>query len=157
MNIRVGYISFVFGIAMAALVVPLRGAMAGQSVLVTGTVYAEFVHGNPFQTPHGAVVQSREVWGGSIEGTGISHVFSSEFIPPDTSLNVISDRKVFTANGNLVLSEVGDRHGTNIEVVSVILGGTGLYKGATGTLTFTGILGGGAVEFVYSGVIHLED
>jgi hypothetical protein len=157
MNMRVAHINFALIIAVVALVVPFRIAMAAQSVLVFGTVNSEFVHGNPFQTPHGAVVQSREVWEGSIAGTGISHVFSSEFTPPDTSLNVVSNRKVFTSDGNLFLSESGERHGANVEVVSVIQGGSGLYKGATGTLTFTGILGGGTVIFAYSGVIHFSD
>jgi hypothetical protein len=157
MNTRVTEISIALLFAAVALLAPCRVAMAAQSVLVTGTVTAEFVHGNPFQTPHGAVVQSREVWEGSLVGTGIGHVFSSEFTPPDTSLNVASQRKLFTSDGNLFFSELGDRRGANVEVVSVIQGGTGLFKGATGTLTFTGILGGGTITFVYSGVIHLAD
>src|SRR5512135_1544058 len=92
-------------------------AVAAESILVNGVVSEQFVHGNPFQTPHGDVVEAEDEWSGTLVGDGVVHAFSSDFVPPNTSLNVVSERKLFTTDGNLFLSEVGDRYGSLVEVV----------------------------------------
>ncbi|MGE5088469.1 MAG: hypothetical protein ACM3QY_05025 [Candidatus Levyibacteriota bacterium] len=149
------YLAPVF--ALAIYLAPHSVALAAEPILVNGVVSEQFVYGNPSQTPHGDVVQAEDEWSGTLVGDGVVHIFSSDFVPPDTSLSVASERKLFTTDGNLFFSEVGDRYGSLVEVVSEVNGGTGIYKGATGTLTFTGTLGGGKTEFVYSGVINLAD
>ena len=154
-RIQFTYLALMF--ALAIYLAPHPAALAAGSILVNGVVSEQFIHGNPFQTPHGDLVEAEDEWSGTLVGDGIVHAFSSDFVPPNTSLNVVSERKLFTADGNLFLSEVGDRYGPLVEVVSVVNGGTGIYKGATGTLTFTGTLGGGQIHFVYSGVVNLAD
>jgi hypothetical protein len=157
MRTRIQFTYWTLVFALAIYLAPHSVALAAESILVNGVVSEQFVHGNPFQTPHGDVVEADDEWSGTLVGDGVVHTFSSDFVPPNTSLNVVSERKLFTTDGNLFLSEVGDRYGSLVEVVSVVNGGTGIYKGATGTLTFTGTLGGGQINFAYSGVINLAD
>jgi hypothetical protein len=158
MRTRVHFINLALVFAMAACLVPCQVALAAQSILVNGVIHEQITEGNTNPNlPDGPVVTASDTWGGSLIGTGIVHIFSSEPTPPDSQLNIISERKLFTSDGNLFLSEVGEKHGPNIEVVSVVSGGTGIYKGATGTLTLTGVQIRGGANFVYSGMINLAD
>lgn len=157
MRTQIQLTSLALGFALAIYLAPHSVAHAAESILVNGVMSEQIIYGNPFQNGHGDLLEAEDEWSGTLVGDGVVHVFSSNFVPPVTNLNVVSERKLFTADGNLFFSELGDRYGSLVETVSVISGGTGIYKGATGTLTFTGTLGGGKIEFVYSGVINLAD
>lgn len=157
MRTRIQFTHLALVLALAIYVAPHSVALAAESVLVKGAMSEHIVYGNPAQNGHGDLLEAKDEWSGTLVGDGVVHVFTSDFVPPNTNLNVVSERKPFTTDGNIFLSEVGDRYGSLVETVSVVNGGTGIYKGATGTLTFTGTLGGGTIDFVYSGVINLAD
>lgn len=108
-------------------------------------------------TYNGLTVTATDSWNGSLTGSGHLHIFSSEVIDLNNGIeqNVISKRWLFTSNGNLFFDEVGERNGDLVSVSSIVTGGTGIYKKATGQLTFSGIHTPTGVQFTYSGSITI--
>ena len=135
-------------------------ASAVQPVLVNGVMISDIIHGFPNHPVHGAVLTAHETWEGGVVGEAITHNFSSEPAGPGVQLNGIGASKVFTSEGSLFLDNSVERHQTLIDIVSVVTGGTGIYKRASGTLTLTGMFDPnvpGRANFVYSGIIYLQD
>jgi hypothetical protein len=158
MKTRIQFVTVVF--ALALFLIPCVRASAAQPLLVNGVMISDIIHGFPDHPVHGAVLTASETWEGSLVGTGIAHNFSSEPAGPGVQLNGVGESKVFTSDGNLFLSNSLERHQTLIDIVSVVTGGTGIYKGASGALTLTGMFDPsipGRANFVYSGIIYLED
>jgi len=141
--------------AMIALSVP---AAEATDLSVSGTITEQFIQG-AFSGPNGLAVTANDVFAGDIAGEGVAHIFSAEIVDwsVPTVENVVSRRDVKTADGNLYFEEVGSRHGDDVSVTSTIVRGTGMYKGATGVLTLTGVHNATGVDFTYQGVITLPD
>jgi len=153
---RIQFINLVF--AMAACIVPCRVAFAATPFLVNGEIHTQIIQGDPNRTPRGAELEAQDMWEGSLVGAGISHVFGTELLSQGAHGDLTATQKLFTTDGNLFFNQVGERVGLNTFAVSVVSGGTGIFNGATGTLTLTGhFVGGGRVDWVYSGIIDLED
>lgn len=137
------------------LLVPLASHAQPQTRSVAGTIQETFLHAQPVM-PKGIIGTADERISGDLKGTGILHVYSGEYLDSSHSqlINVISFRKFNTADGELFFSEVGSRVGTNIHVDSTLVGGTGKYKNATGTLKLDGKNDGADTNtFTYIGTI----
>jgi hypothetical protein len=138
---------------IASVVVP-SVFVKGQTVHVAGTFEERFFQFN-LTAPHGVVATAFDTFTGDLAGTGLLHIHSSEFISFDTELNVVSTRTIFTSQGNLFLSEVGERNGDDVAVLSTVTGGTGVFKRASGQLSLDGTHGATFVSFTYTGSITL--
>ena len=85
--------------------------------------------------------------------------FISEVTDGNT-VTVLTRRTIDTADGTLVLDEVGTVDLTTLEisVVSTVVGGNAIFTNATGTLYLTGQENAdGTATFTYSGTIDLVD
>jgi len=132
-----------------------RPALAASSTIqVSGEIHEQFIQ--VIVTANGVTATAADTWTGSLAGKGITHIFSSDVIDFNNGIeeNVISSRRLFTPDGNLFLSEVGSRNGDVVSVVSTVVGGTGIYKNATGQLLLSGIHVNG-VQFTYTGSVTL--
>ena len=112
------------------------------------------------QTPnHGVTGTATNTWAGSLTGTGQNHIFRSEVVDLDKGIqkNIIGKRKLFTAEGNLYLDEIGEKNGDAVHVISTVSGGTGIYKKATGQLILEGMHTDIDIQFTYSGTIILRN
>ena len=72
-----------------------------------------------------------------------------------TCITFVGTRIWHLAEGQLFTSEVGENLAGAATVQATVTGGTGIYKGATGTLTLLGIHLPDRVEFTYSGTLVL--
>ena len=89
-----------------------------------------------------------------MSGSGLHHEHGSEVIDKATARNMVATRVVFTNDGDLFLSERGERTGTMLRAVSQVTGGTGIFAGATGQLVLDGIaVKGLGVRYRYVGAI----
>jgi hypothetical protein len=71
---------------------------------------------------------------------------------------LVVTRVVFTSDGQLFLSETGERSGSSIRALARISGGTGIYERATGQLLLDGtVVEGGAVRYRYVGTITFAE
>src|SRR5262249_45486737 len=94
-----------------------------------------------------------DVWTGSLMGTGVVHLFRTPDPAQDTATS-----KIFTSQGNLFLSTLGVVDFPFVHGVSTVIGGTGIFKGATGQLILEGVIEGPAtVNFTYSGTLILAN
>lgn len=128
-----------------------------QTISVSGTINSQLVHLS--YTPNGVTAQYQDVWTGDIEGTGITHIYSSVLVDPTIGYitDVISKMHIFTPQGNLILDGVGTvTYGVNLHVESTIRNGTGIYKDATGTLSSDGTIGPNGQISNYTGTITLS-
>jgi hypothetical protein len=137
----------------------LAGGSAGAvPIFVNGVIHGQIIEGDPNRTPHGAGVEAIDLWDGDLAGNGVGHVFGSEPISNGQHGESTATRKLFTADGTLFFVETSQREGGNVVATSVISNGTGMFKGATGTLHLTGsIFPGGRIDWIYSGVIDLAE
>ena len=143
-------------LAITLLMAPSTFADQTATVQVSGTMDETIVEAN-LRNTGGLHVTSFDTFYGDLAGTGILHVYSTEFVDPVTELNVISTRKISTADGHLFLSEVGHRIGSNVDVVSTVTGGTGIFKDSTGGLILHGaVIEGVGVHFTYNGSITFK-
>ena len=126
------------------------------TIQVSGEIHEQFIQ--VIVTPNGVTATASDGWTGSLAGSGIAHIFSSDVIDFINGIeeNVISTRILFTSSGNLFLKEVGSRNGDFVTVDSTVVGGTGIFKDATGQLLLEGIHVNG-VQFTYTGSITLEE
>ena len=125
-------------------------AAQAETVYVSGTMDERIVEAN-LRNVGGLHVTSFDLVYGDLAGTGILHIYSSEFVNPITELNIIATRKISTADGHLFMSEVGNRIGSGVDVVSTVTGGTGMFKGSTGMLVLHGtVTDGVGVHFTYN-------
>ena len=138
-------------LALALFLMPVGFAIA-QAIQVNGTIIETVVEHN-VRAPLGVEVTAFDEVDGDLAGQGVVHIFSSDFVNPTTELNVISARSIFTSEGNLFLSEVGERVGDNTHVVSTVIGGTGIFIGASGQLVLNGVLTHPGIFFTYGGTI----
>ena len=92
-------------------------------------------------------------WSGDLVGSGHVKIFSGDPIDPYSTVNIVSKRFLFTPEGNLFMDEIGAVHDGNIQTISTITGGTGIYKKAQGQLVLEGIIGNGPIIFQYTGNI----
>ena len=139
----------------AICLVATRPALAAsQTIQVSGEIHEQFIQ--VIVTANGVTATAADTWTGSLAGDGITHIFSSDVIDFNNGIeeNVISRRILFTSDGNLFLSEVGSRNGDFVSVVSTVVGGTGIFKDATGQLSLAGVHVNG-VQFTYTGSITL--
>ena len=123
---------------------------------VSGTIVEE---GLQFVlTNNGITYTATNTWTGSLTGRGHVHIFSNEIIDWDNAIyrDIISKRFLFTPNGNLFFSEVGQSNGDPV-VTSIVTGGTGIYKNATGQLILIGIHTEVGVNFTYSGSNNINN
>jgi len=133
----------------------IRPALAAsQTIQVSGEIHEQFIQ--VIVTANGVTATAFDTWTGNLAGDGVTHIFSSDVIDFNNGIeeNVISSRTLFTSDGNLFLSEVGSRNGDFVSVVSTVVGGTGIFKNATGQLLLSGIHING-VQFTYTGSITL--
>ena len=122
---------------------------------VSGTIVEEAFQFT-FNT-NGVTMTATNSWNGSLTGSGRLHIFSTETVDLSNAYhhNVISKRFLFTPDGNLFFDEVGESNGAFVSVTSTVIGGTGIYKKATGQLILSGIHTEEGVDFTYSGSINL--
>jgi hypothetical protein len=147
-----------FALTLAAILSPARSALAAKVVLVYGVIHTQIIQGDPLRTPHGAELESQSTWEGTLIGTAVSHVFGSEPFSEGSHAAATAKTTLFGANGNLFFNETSVRDGSNVVSTSVVRGGTGVFRGAEGRLNLTGtFIGGGRIEWVYSGSLELKD
>jgi hypothetical protein len=145
---------FVIFIGLGMFIALNISSVSAQTVPISGTITSDLVHLS--YTPNGVNAHYRDVWTGSIVGTGHTHIFSSELIDPELGYitDVISLIHIFTPQGNLILDGVGTvTYGVNLHVESTIRNGTGIYQNATGTSSSDGIIGPDGQVSNYTGTI----
>jgi hypothetical protein len=140
---------------LACLVAPRRSLAdpnSTQTIQVSGSIEENFVEENI--TSQGLMSATGfDVWMGSLEGTGVVHLFRTPDPTQDTAT-----RKLFTSQGNLFFTEPGEVDFPFVHSVATIIGGTGIYKGAAGQLILEGVIEGpGLVTFTYTGTLTLAN
>ncbi len=139
-----------------ALLWSASSVRAGSLIIpVSGTI-AE----NPLEenvTPNGISYTALDTFTGTLAGTGLAHIFSSQFTGGAVT-DIISKNAIFTDAGNLFLEGVGTLTGNAVSASLTVTVGTGRYMNATGELLFQGtILADGTVAFTYTGLLSLPD
>jgi hypothetical protein len=145
---------------LALAVCLMSGASATENrsvptnVVVSGAIVETVVNFHPSKA-HGVKATFLDTMSGDLSGTGIINIYSSEQ-DGENVINVIGARIWHLAEGQLFTSEVGNHlvDGTST-VHSTVTGGTGIYKGATGTLILLGVHLPDRIEFTYSGTLVL--
>jgi hypothetical protein len=104
---------------------------------------------------HALQVTSIDTVTGSLSGPAASSVNARAAGQRST---LVVTRVVFTSDGQLFLSETGERSGSSIRALARISGGTGIYERATGQLLLDGtVVEGGAVRYRYVGTITFAE
>jgi hypothetical protein len=123
-------------------------------------------HGDETWDASGTMQESFAKPGTNAYGTATGDLagpYKAKFISTQddgTKTTVTSGRTIDTAQGTLVLDEVGhvDDATKEVNAVSTVSGGSGIFKNASGTLYLSGqINANDTVTFTYSGTIDLED
>jgi hypothetical protein len=124
------------------------------NVAVSGAIVETGINFHPSMV-HGVKATFFDTVSGDLSGTAIINIFSSEQDGGNV-INVIGARIWHLADGQLFTSEVGNHLVDDSTTVhATVTGGTGTYKGATGTLTLLGVHLPDRTEFTYSGTLVL--
>ena len=100
---------------------------------------------------HGLQMTSLDTVTGSLTGSAASSVNARA---AGKRTEVVVTRVLFTADGQIFLSETGERSGSAIRTLARITGGTGIYQRATGQLLLDGtVVDGGRMRYRYVGTI----
>ena len=123
------------------------------TVEVEGTLEQRMVEPS-LRVAHRLQATSSDMVTGSLSGSAVSHVYSRQFVDYGTERSVVSTRVIFTNDGQLWLSETGEKSGVTVRVFSTVSGGTGIFRGATGHLVMEGVATQDvAVRYTYRGSI----
>ena len=124
------------------------------NVVVNGTMVETDINAH-FSEPYGVKFTLKSTISGDLSGTGINNIYSSELDGVNV-VNVLGNRIWHLTEGQLFTSEVGQNLAGDATIQAKVTGGTGIYKGATGTLLLIGThVPPNRVELTYTGILVL--